>query len=177
MNILKNNIFTRDILLVCVLLIVTIVAAFNSFKQPNTSHLSNYCKPPSITNGTDTIKAYISQPASYVVWVHLETPMQIDFNNDLPGVYNPLLVAVDNSNCYEVGGSETVALNTWTWINYLNTNPAKTFKINLNSGVHIFSITGSYASIDRLELLSNNCTPINNGSNCQSQSKQVTYIP
>lgn len=156
-----------------VLLIILIFIVFLSIKQPTTA-ITSYCKPNGISNGTDRINIYVSRASSYVVWIHLESPIQINFN-DLPGEYNPLLVSVDGKSCYRVGGQPMI-LNTWTWINYLNNGPNSIFRINLSKGTHTISITGSYVSIDRVELVNGSCVPINEGSNCLIASSPMEYL-
>lgn len=168
-----RSLIDRDVLILLLIIIVTIPIFIISFRQP-ASQTNNFCKPSGVSSGTDTVKIYVSKSSSYSVWLRLESPIQINFN-DLPGIYNPLLVSVDKS-CYQVGGNGSMPLNTWAWVNSLNANPAKNFKVSLSKGEHSLSITGSYVSIDQVELLGNSCVPMNTGANCLPQPNPIIYL-
>lgn len=166
---MKKEYIKEEAINIVVLLVLAGVVVFAGLVNPKSNSLSNFCKPSGITNGTDTFSLHVSRTSNYRFWIHLETPIQISFN-DLPGTYNPLLVAVDNKACYMVGGNQDIVLNTWTWINDVHSNSNEPFNIRLGRGNHVFSITASYMSIDRVELVSGSCVPINMGTNCSSQN-------
>jgi hypothetical protein len=163
----RNQLINRDLIFVGLLIVVGSVILLTVGKESSINYSTKYCRPTGIQSGSDSFSLYAPTSANYLVWLHLEVPMQINFN-DLPGVYNPLLVAVDNQQCYMVGNNQTLALNTWAWTDQLNANPLRRFRVQLSKGIHTFAVTGVYSSIDRLELVIGNCIPAGDGSNCAS---------
>jgi hypothetical protein len=163
-----KKIVEKDVLIIVLVIIASLILVAINARKSGSPSVSNFCKPAGSAGGTDTIKASVPKTGTYAVWVNIETPKQIDFN-DLPNVYNPLLVSVDNSSCYEMGGNKNVTLNTWIWVNYLNSSAS--FKIKLKQGNHTFSVSGVDASIDRIELVNGSCVPVANGSNCLPKTK------
>lgn len=166
MKIFKHIYLNRDLIIIVILVVVTGVIIFNNAANLKTSSPSNYCQPYGVSGGSTAIKMYVSKSTNYEVWVHLESPVQINFNNNLPGTYNPLLIAVDNKNCYQAGANRVLNLNTWSWISYSNSTNPKLSRIYLAKGGHILTITSLFTSIDRVELLNSDCTPVADGSNC-----------
>jgi len=160
-----NRLLNRALLIIILTIIVGVLIMINGDNKSNSFFESNYCRPDGITNGSDDIKLEVTKSALYNVWLRVETPIQISFN-DLPGEYNPLLINIDNHSCYMFGGNNSISLNTWTWINNLNQGPNVPLKVWLSSGQHDFVITGSYISIDRIEIIKGSCVPINSGLNC-----------
>lgn len=165
----RNRLLDRDAIFLLLLVVIGAIVLLTFGRQAPFTSASSFCKPVGINYGTDTFDIYAPENGSYLVWLHVETPMQIDFN-DLPDVYNPLLVAVDNKQCYTVGKNSVLPLNYWAWVDQLNTQPLQRFRVNLTRGLHAFTVTGSYISIDRVELIRNTCEPVQNGSNCANQN-------
>ncbi len=165
MSIFKNKLFQQDVLIFTLLVIIIGSLIFISFRNTNQIQVSNYCKPTGIQSGTIIVKINVTNTANYKVWLNVESPMQINFN-DLPDIYNPLLVGIDNNTCYKVGNGQIIPLNSWVWINGLNNNSGENFSVSLKKGIHTFTISGVYISIDQIKLIKDSCIPVLSGSNC-----------
>jgi len=67
---------------------------------------------------------------------------------------NSILLNVDNSNCYNVGGDSSIPTNgtTWDWVNDYDANTSNLVNVSLSQGTHSFKLTGTQSgvSIDRL---------------------------
>ncbi|HMH30885.1 MAG TPA: fibronectin type III domain-containing protein, partial [Methylomirabilota bacterium] len=118
------------------------------------------CTPPATTYGTATMTVTIPSTDTYNIWVRMLSPSSSA---------NSILLNIDNSSCYNVGGNASIPANAWTWVNYSGGNTATTMRLGLSQGTHTFTLTGTQAGvgIDRIEALSdNNCTPTGVGDNC-----------
>jgi hypothetical protein len=94
---------------------------------------------------------------------------------------NSVLLNVDNTNCYSVGGDSSIPTDgsTWHWVNDYDGNTSNIVNVSLSQGTHSFELTGteSGVSIDRIIAVPVNgsgnvsCTPTDTqaataGSNC-----------
>jgi hypothetical protein len=127
------------------------------------------CTPPTTTYGTDTMSVNIATAGTYSIWTRVETPSSS---------VNSILLNIDNSTCFNVGGSSLTA-NTWTWVNYADGNTATKVTANLSAGTHTFTLTGTESGlmVDRIEALADNtCVPTGTGDNC-TVSQPVDTTP
>jgi hypothetical protein len=82
---------------------------------------------------------------------------------------NSILLNIDNTSCYNVGGNAAMPTNTWTWVNYNDGSTSNVMQAALSQGNHSLTLTGteSGVSIDRIEALADNtCVPTGTGDNC-----------
>lgn len=164
-KIFNNEQYKRDVYIFFIIVIILGILISIGMHSPGSNTETSFCKPNSVQSGSYTAQLSIPKSANYAVWIHLETPIQIDFNTS-PDNYNPLYFGVDNNYCYMVGGEQYIPQNTWTWVNSLNNNSASSLRVYLTKGTHTFQITGLYISIDQVRFIRNNCVPINTGQNC-----------
>jgi len=166
----KKTLLERDLIILLILLVVSIVAVVLVGHTPNTTN-GTFCVPSGAPYGSDTLKVYAPKTGTYFVWLHLETTEQLSSDQapTASGSYNPLLVGVDNQNCFAVGNDTNLPLNSWVWINSISTNPLIPFKVTLSRGIHIISISGVSESFDKLEIIPSSCVPTGDGTNCFSQ--------
>jgi hypothetical protein len=82
---------------------------------------------------------------------------------------NTMTLQVDGGGCYKVGGSTTMPVGSWTWVNYQNGSASQVMQLPLTAGNHSFVVTGTTpgVSLDNLLLLSDStCVPTGFGTNC-----------
>jgi hypothetical protein len=82
---------------------------------------------------------------------------------------NAILLQVDSSSCYTMGGVSSMPVNTWTWVNYQNGATGSAVSLSLSQGNHTLLLLGNKGGVevDRLELLSDaHCIPSGTGDNC-----------
>lgn len=160
MNKRKINRILKDDLFIFVLLVVIIsgLLLISLRTPPAPLKPNNICRPSGIESGTNTVKVKVNAKGYYFIWLQIESPMQINFN-DLPDVYNPLYVGLTNKSCIKIGENSSIPQNAWTWVQ-------SSAKVYFPKGNNTIQISGSYFSFDSIELVSNTCIPINNGSNC-----------
>jgi len=166
MNSFKKILLSRLSLITIILLVIlTAVLIYNHYNN-TTAKISDICSSQASSYGSDTLSVSVPKTNNYIVWIHLVSPLKISYVN-LVGTYNPLFVIIDgNKPCYKVGGSPNMPINTWIWVNYLNNNPSQLFRVSLTKGNHHLIIVGRYASVDKIEVLKQNCTPTKNVSSC-----------
>lgn len=148
---------SKQILLAFVIL--TSLAGFYALKFPSTVHAAA-CSVPSTTYGTDTLSVNVSTAGTYNLWVRMEAPSTAS---------NSIMVQLDNTNCYNVGGSSSTALNSWQWINYQNGSTSQVMQATLSAGTHSMEFIGTEpgVSVDRALLLTDgSCVPTGVGANC-----------
>jgi hypothetical protein len=124
---------------------------------------SDSCIPPGTTYGTDTMSVTInaSDTLTYNIWTRLQTPDA--------STTNSILLNIDGAHCYNVGGSTSMASNTWDWVDYSGGVTADPIQVSLTPGAHTFTLTGTESGmeVDLIEALSDpTCTPSGTGTNC-----------
>jgi len=128
------------------------------------------CTPPGTTYGTDTMSVTIPSSGTYSIWTRIQTPSSS---------VNSILLNIDNSSCFNVGGSSSITPNTWTWVNYEDGSTSNLVTANLTAGTHTFTLTGTESGmmVDRIEALADNtCVPTGTGDNC-TVSQPVDTTP
>ena len=148
------------LLFVLVFLISSLLAL--DIVQPNKMAFAatDSCTPPATTYGTDTMTVSVPASGTYTIWTRMLAPS---------ASANSILLNIDNTSCYNVGGGSSIPANTWTWVNYNDGSAANVVKLSLSQGSHTFTLTGTQAGvgIDRIEALSDGtCTPTSTGDNC-----------
>ncbi len=111
--------------------------------------------------GTDTIGITVPTTGTYEIWVRLQTPNAATVNS--------IMMQVDSSSCYSLGGSSSMPANSWTWINYQDGNTSSVAEVTLAQGAHNLEFIGNEAGMefDRVELLMDTtCVPSSTGDNC-----------
>lgn len=165
----KKTLVKRDSVIIASLMVIGIAAIAMVGHTPVITN-GSFCVPSGSTYGSDTLKVNAPKTGMYYVWLHLETTEQLNSNlpSSISSPYNPLLIGIDNKNCFALGDGTNLPLNSWVWLNSLSTNPLIPLKVKLSRGIHIISISGVSESFDRLEIIPNNCIPNGDGSNCLS---------
>ena len=105
------------------------------------------CSPPATTFGTDTLSINVQTAGTYNIWTRLEAPATTS---------NQIMLQVDSSNCFNVGGLSSMPLNTWTWVDYQNGSTSSLDQVTLTAGAHTLKFIGTETgvSVDRVILLS-----------------------
>jgi hypothetical protein len=126
----------------------------------NVGASSGVCTPPSPSFGTDIMIVTIPVTTSYTLWTRIKAPSSTN---------NSMLLQVDSTNCFILGGGSTLPLNTWTWVNSASGITSPSNSITLTQGTHTIELIGNNPdiAIDNIELLSDpNCVPAVLGTNC-----------
>jgi chitodextrinase len=125
------------------------------------------CTSPSTTYGTDTLTVSAPSSGTYYVWIRMQAPSTSS---------NEILMDVDSgASCFTAGGSSSMALNAWTWVDYQGGDTSNVMQTTLSQGSHSIELIGTEAgvSVDRIELLQappSSCTPTSTGENCAPSS-------
>jgi len=161
--------FSRSLGLLLVIACLTLAALAQTASATGTP---DSCTPPATTYGTDTMSVYVPATATYTVWTRMEASS---------ASANSILLNIDNTNCYNVGGDSSIPTNgtTWDWVDDYGGSTASLVNVSLTQGTHSFTLTGteSGVSIDRLIAMpvtstgGVSCTPSNtqassDGNNC-----------
>ena len=126
------------------------------------------CVPPATTLGTDTVSVSAPTNTTYSIWVRMQTPAAAD---------NSVMLQLDGTTCYNVGGNASITPNTWTWVNYQNGSSAQVMQASLTAGAHSLEFIGTEpgVKVDNVLLLANpGCTPSGTGINCTTNQPAPT---
>jgi hypothetical protein len=179
----KKKISIIKAILICLLLMASSLAVdMSAFsKSAAAAGTPDSCTPPSTTYGTDTMSVYVPATATYTIWTRLQAPSSSA---------NSILLNIDNTNCYNVGGDSSIPTNnTWDWVDDYGGSTANLVNVSLSSGTHTFTLTGteSGVSIDRIIAVPTSsgnvsCTPSNTqddtaGTNCAPLANTATAPP
>jgi len=118
------------------------------------------CTPPATTYGTDTMTVSVPASATYTIWTRMLAPSSSA---------NSILLSIDGTNCYNVGGGSSIPANSWAWVNYNDGSSSNVIQASLSQGTHTFVLTGTQSGvgIDRIEALTDgSCIPTGTGDNC-----------
>jgi len=127
----------------------------------------------SVPTGAGVARGTISIPKSgvYSIWARIRG----EGDNS-----NSFFLQIDNGCLVNIGDQTGMPLNTWTWVNYQNGNPASVLFKNLSAGNHNIKLIGREAkiSVDRLIFTADpTCSPTDTGTNCLSQAQVATPTP
>ena len=125
------------------------------------------CSTPSPSYGTDSMSLSIPATSTYRLWVRLLSPSSGN---------NAVLLQVDSGACYTMGGSSSIPVNAWTWVDYQNGNTGAPITLSLSQGNHSIELLGNQpgVEVDRIEALSDgSCVPSGTGNNCTSASSSA----
>jgi len=112
--------------------------------------------------GTYVTSVTLAKSGNYTVWAHMKTPSS---SADL------LLLGI-NGTCYPIGDSGSIPANAWTWVDYFR-NSSSIVQRSFVQGTQNVTIIGASPNVkvDKIEFLSDGCTPTGDGSNCASSSQ------
>ena len=120
--------------------------------------------------GTVTLSTTISSTGLYSVWSRINPP---------DSLHTSYWLQIDSNCGIPVGGSPSIPVNTWTWIDYQNGISTNRVLLTLSSGGHIIRLIGkdSGVKVDRLIITDDlSCIPTGFGDNC-TQAPTSTIIP
>jgi hypothetical protein len=147
------------------------ITSFTFIKSPDLAHAAA-CPTPATSYGTDTMSTTLTNATTYTVWVEMQTASSADNSIDLQ---------IDGTTCYVVGGSSSMALNTWDWIKYQGGNTSDTMQISLTAASHTLELIGTEPGVEvnTIELLGDNtCVPTGTaGTNCTTGQPVTSSSP
>lgn len=133
------------------------------FTAARASAATDSCTPSGTTYGTDTVTmANVASAGTYTIWTRMQIPDSAD---------NAVLLKV-GGNCYNVGGSSSMATGTWKWVDTYDGSSSNVVSASLAAGNNTLVYTGTFAGveIDRILAIAqgDNCVPADgtDGSNC-----------
>lgn len=118
------------------------------------------CAAPATNYGSATQTVSVASSGTYRAWSRLMIPSTTN---------NSYLLEVDGGTCYTVGGSSSIPISTWTWVDYQNGASTSKIDLTLSAGTHTLKLIGNSAGLklDRLLLLGDTtCVPTGTGDNC-----------
>ncbi len=120
---------------------------------------------PTSTTGRASQTVTIEEAGTYTIWSRLKAP---DAN---PVEYT----AYVDGQCFVVGQNSLPA-STLTWVDYQNGQTTNKVTVSLAAGTHEFVMTAGSENLelDRVILLTDNCTPSGTGDNCLTDSTDPT---
>jgi hypothetical protein len=160
---------TKSLLKIVPALILLAAVSVFTIISPSIAHAA--CSPPATTYGTDTMSYTVSSPTTYYVWVRMQAPSSTE---------DSAMLQVDGGSCYNIGGSSSMPLNTWTWVNYQNGSSSQVISIPLTAGTHSLEIifTEPSVSVDKILLLGDGtCVPTDSGTNFGTNCTPATTLP
>jgi hypothetical protein len=130
-----------------------------SFVFAPQSHAQTCTNTPS---SPDSVTSTFSVPETntYTIWTRLLAP---DTNS------NSIYVQIDGECAINVGDSNTIPANQFTWVNYQNGNTASQILVQLAAGTHTLKLIEREAGVgvDRVIITTNTaCMPTGTGDNC-----------
>ncbi len=121
------------------------------------------CTTPSPSYGSVTLSTVsIPSDGTYSVWVRMKPATTQD---------NSVLLQVDTSDCFNVGGGVGVPAGNWTWVRHKDGNANTVIQKELKAGNHDFKLFGSKPglAVDTILLSTDgNCIPTGFGENCST---------
>ncbi len=156
--------------IIILILLITFILFVPGFTKAQTACPTLSGTEPSVVNSIN-----IDTQADYVIWSRISSPNTSN---------NSYYLQVDNNNCAMlVGDDDSMASNTWSWINYSkNATTTNILKINLTVGSHTIKLIQREPGlkIDKIIFTSNpTCIPTGNGStftNCSQTPSPTTGI-
>ena len=145
---------------------ILFVSIFNTGKTDAAA-----CTVPSPSYGTDVMSVVIPQATKYSIWVDIKVPST---------TANSILLDMDGTNCYNVGGAASITPGTWTWVNYQNADQTQVMQQSLSQSTHTATLIGTQPGVAVSELLflgDPTCVPVGDGSNCASSSAVTVSVP
>jgi Big-like domain-containing protein len=110
--------------------------------------------------GSSTGTVNISEQGTYKVWTRMMVPNT---------KHNSYWLQIDDACGINVGDSDTIAPDTWTWVAYEDGDSTQTIARDLAQGVHTVKLVGREPNvrIDRLVFAKDlSCVPVDTGTNC-----------
>ncbi len=137
---------------------------FMDWEQLTHGNSTPTCASPDRSLGVDTLSTSVSAAGSYRVWVRVKAASATD---------TAFALQIDGNCAINAGGS-AMAPGTWTWVSYQNADPTSTITTSLLAGQHSITLTGKSPSlaVDSVLLTDDpGCTPVDDGSACQSDTR------
>ncbi len=128
------------------------------------------CATPSPSYGTDTLTVNVPASDTYTVWTRILVPTTTN---------NSVLLQIDSTSCSNVGGSSSIPVNSWSWVNYQNGNAGSVISSTLAAGNHTLTFIGNQAGVgvDLVMLIpGNSCIPSGTGTNCATATQAPTPV-
>lgn len=155
----------------CLLLVAGCLALnMSALTQKAFAASPDSCTPPATTYGTDSWSStntpadpvYIPQTGIYTISVRMQAAS---------ASANSILLNIDGTNCYNVGGDSSIPNGSWDWVNYYGGDASDLMNVSLTQGNHNFTLTGteSGVEIDRIIAI-----PTTTVSGTQTQTPSCT---
>lgn len=149
----------------------TLFLAFLSFIVVASHHGSAFAACENVSKyGAITVKIpALPSNGSYYIWTRMQVPDATHTQYDLE---------INGQTCYLVGGS-SITPNAWTWVSFQDGDLSSKVRFNFeNKNTNTAKLIGINhgVKIDRLLLVKNDCVPVEDGTNCQSDSAPANAI-
>jgi hypothetical protein len=79
-KILNNSLARLSIVIIIAILIFLLIQTFSGNKNLTTINNSTYCKVSGKNSGVISVKSYITYATTYDIWVHFESPVQLNYD-------------------------------------------------------------------------------------------------
>jgi hypothetical protein len=112
--------------------------------------------------GSSSGTVNISEQGTYKIWTRMMVP-----NTN----HNSYWLQIDDACGINVGDSDTITPNTWTWVAYEDGDTTQPITRDLAQGVHTVKLVGREPNvkIDNLVFAKDlSCVPVDTGANCAS---------
>ncbi len=142
-----------------ILTLALVLAGLSTLRFPGTVRAAG-CTIPDPDYGTDTLTLDVPAATTYNIWVRMEAPATTS---------DSILLQVDGTTCYSVGGNSSMTLNDWEWVDYQNGSTSDVMQATLSTGDHTLEFIGSETGVgvDEVLLISDpTCVPTGTGTNC-----------
>ncbi|HUB93823.1 MAG TPA: hypothetical protein VMB52_04950 [Verrucomicrobiae bacterium] len=139
---------TKKVLLITVLTVLSLVITPVFITKPADA-VADSCALFGATsgNGVSTFSLQVPVSGTYTIWTRMRV---------VGSANHGILLRVDNSGCYDVGGSNTAPTNSWQWVDYSDGSDSNVVNVPLVAGKHTFQFvhTDSTIEVDRVTLVS-----------------------
>src|SRR5215217_1567158 len=118
------------------------------------------CPTLPANTGSSTGTVNISEQGTYKVWTRMMAPNT---------KRNSYWLQIDDACGINVGDSDTITPNTWTWVAYEDGDTTQTITRDLAQGVHTIKLVGREPNVrvDNLVFAKDlSCVPVDTGANC-----------
>ncbi len=148
-----------------VLAVSGIALTSSTLATPSTASAATCASEPTTTTGRVSQQVTVPSSDTYTIWSRIKAP---DSN---PVEYKAYI----DGQCFTIGQTAQTP-NTLTWVDYENGSTVDKATVSLTAGTHTLVLTAGTQDLelDRVMLLSDNCTPTGTGDNCNNDTTLPT---